>query len=149
MHWVTVAVRFQLYTAVLWGGIRAYRFKGPIQRDQGRGDDQKENAEREPHSSEASSHQILRLREDKAARNRASVLLDESSGQGGGSLDGDLLSEDGADRQLEAVPGSRHPEPGSLSHKLGEHAIGLETRVDRRRIGVEVEQSANSRSNGQ
>lgn len=55
--------------------------------------------------------------------------------------DGDLLSDDGANRCFEAGPTSRHADAGPLGDHRGEERIGAEVRVDRVGVGAEVEES--------
>ncbi|MEJ2631020.1 MAG: hypothetical protein P8015_07335 [Acidihalobacter sp.] len=66
----------------------------------------------------------------------------QSAGQRGGRGDADLLAENGANGQLEAVPGARYAQAGALRYACGEQWIGGQVGVDGGDVGIEVEQPA-------
>ena len=67
---------------------------------------------------------------------------DESSERGPGSRDGDLLAEDRADDELEAVERAGHADPGRSGDQRREFRITGERGVDRHGVGIEVERPA-------
>ena len=67
------------------------------------------------------------------------------AGQRGGAAHRDLLAEQGAHGDLERVPRPRHAQTGVLRNERAQGAIARELRLDRERIGVEVEESAGAR----
>ncbi len=69
----------------------------------------------------------------------------QPAGQGTGSLDADLLPENGAHRKFKPVPRTRHTETGSPNDQFAEQGIGDKMGGDRGRIRIQVEKSAQPR----
>ena len=77
-----------------------------------------------------------------AARRRAPTSRPASRAR---RLHGDLLAEHGAHRELEAVPGARHPQSRARRDERRQQRVRDEVRADRRRVGVQVEHPAHAR----
>src|SRR5690606_19812649 len=73
---------------------------------------------------------------------RFAVGGDQTGGVGAGGGRGDLLAEDGADRELRRVDRARHPAAGGLVHEGREDGVRAQVAVDGDRVGVQVEQAA-------
>ena len=84
-----------------------------------------------------------------AVANRGSsgiaVLHDEAAGERACAAHRDLLTENGADRELEAVPGAGHPQSRTREHAWREHGVLDELLGDGLRIGAEIEHAAQPR----
>jgi hypothetical protein len=62
--------------------------------------------------------------------------------------DRDLLSGDGPDEQLVPVRRARRSQPGTSVEQRSQQAVATQPGVDRRRIGVEVEDPPHGRERG-
>ncbi len=76
-------------------------------------------------------------------------LRGQPRGERGSAGDAHLLAENGADSQLEAVPGARDAQARPRFHQPCEQGVALETGVDGQRIGVQIEHAAHSSHNVQ
>ena len=93
--------------------------------------------------------EISRAREDPLQRPLVCLepltkRVREASGQGRRSLDRDLLAQNGANGEFEAVPCAWDAQPRPPLHPCGEGRIPAEVVFDRSHLGTEVEQSPNA-----
>src|SRR5947209_13013354 len=72
---------------------------------------------------------------------------DDASGEACGGFDGDLLAEDGADGDFEAVPASGEAEAAASGDKGGKGRVGGQGRDDGAGVGAEVEHAAEAGDN--
>jgi hypothetical protein len=78
----------------------------------------------------------------------AAVEGNELAGETARGDYGDLLAEDGADCDFEAVPAAGGAEAGALSYKGSEDGIAGEMVVDGFDIGTEIEEAADASDDG-
>ena len=76
------------------------------------------------------------------------MLGDDPAEHGARAADRDLLADDRPHRCLEAVDRAGRAQSGPFQDERGQARIGAERAVDRDRIGVEIEQPAHSRHDG-
>ncbi len=76
------------------------------------------------------------------------VERDELTGETAGGDDGDLLAEDGADGEFEAVPSSGGAQAGALGDEGSEQRVVGEMRVDGLDVGADVEHAADTGDDG-
>ena len=86
----------------------------------------------------------MREAERVEAGDGAPVRRDEPPRQSCRGCDRDLLAEHRPDTDFERVDRARHPQPRPGAHERKQRGIALEDRVDRLRVGVEVEQPAHT-----
>ena len=88
--------------------------------------------------------QAVRLPRPRAlvGSKRFAMRRDEASRQRAGSRHRDLLAEQRADGQLEAVPRARYPHSGALPHAAGQATIAREMRFDGGDVDVQIEEAA-------
>jgi len=77
-----------------------------------------------------------------AARAKRRAPLDQPAVQAARRRDADLLADDGAHRDLEAVPAPRHPNRRPRRHQRRQAGIAGQTGVDVGKSGIEVEHPA-------
>ena len=86
---------------------------------------------------QAGTHQL--------GRERRAVGGDELAGKPRRRGDGNLLAEDGAHGELEAVPGARHAEAGPRGDQRRHHRVFAELGGDGERIGGKIEDPPEAR----
>ncbi len=99
-------------------------------------------------------HQRPRLREQMGQSaadrigNRLTEALHQPGRVGARRRRGDLLPQHGAERELVAVHGARHPASRRPRHERGQHRVGREGVVHGDRVGVQVEEAAAATQGG-
>ena len=78
-------------------------------------------------------------------RQRFTVSLHQPAEQSGRGRHGDLLTEDRAHREFEAIPGSRYPQARPRRHQWRQHRVKREMRPDGVGIGGKIEHPAHPR----
>ena len=79
---------------------------------------------------------------------RLAVAGHELAGEPDGGDDGDLLAEDGAHAELEAVPGAGHAQARPRGDQRRKMRILRQVFADRQRIGRQVEHAAHAGDDG-
>ena len=69
-------------------------------------------------------------------------------GQRGGGADGYLLAQDGADGELEGIPGAGHPDARMRAPGGGEPGVPAEMAADDGGVGIEIEEVSHARDDG-
>ena len=78
-------------------------------------------------------------------RDRPAARARQRAGELAPRLDGDLLAEHRAHRELEAVPAAGHAQAGPLGDQRRQQRIARQVRADRGDVGAEIEHAADAR----